>query len=68
MICCAVGIWLITERKREKNSVATSKTPSANRLRILFAIRSACSKDELTHAPELDEVDDVRRVERLNWS
>src|SRR5262245_45400641 len=45
MICWAVGIWLITERKREKNRVATSNAPSARSDSTLSATFSACSKE-----------------------
>ena len=44
MICCAVGICAITERKREKNSVQTSNSKLLNRAMIFSAIISALSK------------------------
>ena len=62
MICCAVGTWLITERKREKNSVATSNAPSAKRAEHLLGHLLGMLEGELPHAAELDRVDDQRSV------
>jgi len=64
MSCCAVGIWAITDLKREKNRVQTSKAPAFEQLGdlvgdLLGGARSAAP------APELDDVDDLFLVQRL---
>ncbi|MNT99588.1 hypothetical protein D3C72_2424720 [compost metagenome] len=44
MMRCAVGIWAITERNLEKNSVATSNSPLLKRASTFCAIASALTK------------------------
>ena len=44
MICSAVGICRITDRKREKNSVQTSNVPCSYSAISFSAIWLACSK------------------------
>ena len=52
MICCAVGIWLITDLKREKNKVALSRIVLSSRERLIALGRAGAQRFDWTTSAE----------------
>ncbi len=63
MICCAVGICAITERKREKNSVQMSNSKLLNRAMTFSAIIFGVLETQRARRAKIDHFDDLRGVE-----
>ena len=62
MICCAVGICAITERKREKNSVQTSNSNFSKQRDDLFGDHLGVLETQRARAAQIDHLDDLLAI------